>query len=178
MNLSGIFEAVKKLPEEVMNSVTPHIGGLRFFGGILQEDIEDIKLDDISKKDAVKIAFDYCRKELKNSDMTVSQKAKFLAGLPKLIYNSENSMRVLKEAALLVENPENTFPLNQEWAEFFFAYSKKTSDRDIQKILGRILADELENKDGENNDNSAEIVELRELSEEYFNRAVEKMRLS
>ena len=170
MNLSETFEAVKKLPEEVIGSVTPHIGGLSFFGGILRE---DMNLNNISKKEALKIAFDYCKKELRNSGMSVTEKAKFYAGLPKMLHDSENKMRVLKEAANLIENPQNTFPLNQEWAEFFFGYAKKVSDRDIQKILGKILAEELENRDGENTGD-----EIAELSEEYFSRAVEKMKIS
>ena len=146
MNLSGFYEAIKKLPEEVIESVKPHIGGLSFFSGILNEDMNGIDLENISKKEALKIAFDYCKKEMKNSGMTIKEKAKFIAGLPKLIRDSENNMRILKEAANLMENPENAVPLNQEWAAAFFEYSKKISDKDTQMILGKILAEELENK--------------------------------
>ena len=171
MNLADTFEAIKKLPEEVIESVMPHIGGLNFFSGILNEDMTNINLEDVSKKDALKIAFNYCKKEMKNSKMSISEKAKFISGLPKLVKDSENNMRILKEAVNLLENPENTFPLNQEWAAFFFQYSKKISDRDLQKIFGKILAEEFENKNGANS-------EIAVLSEEYFNMIVEKMKIS
>ena len=171
MNLANAFEAVKKLPEEVIGSVKPHIGGMSFFTGMLNEDMTGINLEDISKKDALKIAVRYCKKEMKNSKMSIPERAKFIAGLPKLIRDSENNMRILNEAVKLIENPGNTFPLNQEWAAFFFQYSKKISDKDLQKILGKILAEELENKDGANS-------EIVELSEEYFNAIIENMKIS
>jgi len=170
MNLSETFEAMKKLPPEVTDSVMPHIGGLSFFAGILSENM-DMDLSEISKKEMLKIAFDYTKKKMKNSGMSTGEKAKFLVGLPKLAKDSENHMRILKTAVSLIENPENTFPLNEEWAACFFEYSKKISDRDIQMILGRILAEELENKDGET-------VELSELSDEYFDSTIEKMKIS
>ena len=148
MNLAETFEAVKKLPPEVIESVTPHIGKLSFFVGILKE---DINLDGISKREALKIGFDYCKKEMKNRNMSVGEKTKFIVGLPKLVYDYENHMRVLNTASKIVKNPENTFPLNYEWAACFFDYTKKVpkSDiKDLQWILGKILAEELENKDG------------------------------
>ena len=168
MNLSETFEAVKKLPEDVINSVMPHIGNVSFFRNILRE---DINFDGMTKKKALKTAFAYCKKEMKNSGMSAGEKAKFIAGLPKLLYDSENHARVLKKSVGLIENPENTFPLNNEWAAVFFAYAKKVSDRDIQAILGKILADELERKDGANS-------AIVELSEAYFVRVVENMRIS
>lgn len=168
MNLSETFEAIKKLPPEVIDSVMPHMGRLDFFAGILRE---DINLDGISKKEALKIAFDYCKKEMKNRKMTIGEKTKFLAGLPKLLRDYESPMRVLKKAADFAENPENTFPLNKEWAEAFFEYAKKVSDRDVQTVLGKILAEELQNKDGAN-------AEIAELGEEYFSRAAESMKIS
>ena len=165
MDLSGTFEAIKKLPPDVVDSIMPHIGGLNFFKNILNE---DVNMDNITKKEAVKIAFDYCKKEMKNSRMTIGEKAKFIAGFPKLIHDSENHVRILKKAMNLIETPENTFPLNKEWAAYFFEYTKKISDKDIHTILGKILAEELLNK----NDG------LVELSEEYFNRAIENMKIS
>lgn len=143
MDLSETLKALKKLPAEVTESVTPHIGGLKFFAGILDEDIE---ADGLSKKDALKMAFDYAKKQLKASGMPALEKARFLAGLPKLARDSENHMRILKQAVAQIERPENTVPLNQEWAARFFEHSKKISDKAKQAELGRILADELENK--------------------------------
>ena len=168
MNIAETFEAVKKLPPEVIDSVMPHMGKLSFFAGILRE---DINLDGISKRETVKIGFDYCKKEMKKRNMSLTAKAGFLAGLPKLLKEYENPMRVLKKSADFVENPGNTFPLNQEWAACFFGYVKKVPDRDIQTILGKILAEELERKDSADAN-----AEMTELSEEYFNRAVESRR--
>jgi|GEM_PF-6413479 len=145
MSLSETFESVKKLPPDVIESVKPHIGGLSFFINTLNE---DINLENISKTEALKTALSYCKKEMSNRGMTKTEKAKFIAGLPKLLYDSENYVRILKKAMDFIENPEKTLPLNNEWAEIFFAYAKKTSDRDIQTIMGKILAEELTNKNG------------------------------
>jgi hypothetical protein len=148
----------------------PHVGGLSFFKNILNE---DINIDSNSKKEVLKIAFAYCKKEMKNSRMTMGEKAKFIAGFPKLVNDSENHVRILKQAMNQIENPQNTFPLNKEWAEYFFEYSKKITDKDIQKILGKILAEELQNKDKDN-----AYSETAGISDEYFNKAIENMKIT